>query len=164
MIKELKNNYGAGAHFSDCKNYRFVLWRIWNVAQPKLMIVGLNPSTANERTNDPTISKVVRIARRWGYGGIFMTNLFPFVSPNPDDLKGRTTDRIDENDEWLRYTRTLCQDVMFAWGNFPVHGRDEVVKKMFPVAICVAINKNGSPKHPLYVPDDTAQVNYQNNI
>lgn len=50
---------------------------------------------------------------------------------------------------------------MFAWGNFKVNGRDKVVESMFDTAMALKINKNGTPKHPLYCPKNSVLVNYK---
>jgi hypothetical protein len=60
--------------FSDCKKYRFALERIWNETLPKIMYIGINPSTANTNEDDNTIVKMVYIAQNNGYGGIFVLN------------------------------------------------------------------------------------------
>lgn len=154
-----------GAEFSPTRQFRYALWRTWDASLPKVMFVGLNPSTANESFDDPTIKSVCRISRSNGYGGVYMTNCFPFVSTNPEDLivveKWRA--QWKANDEWLIKARSLCKDVVFAWGNFEVvrtHGRDFELMQMFPDAKCLGLNKKGSPKHPLYCKSATDFVPY----
>ena len=51
------------------------------------MFIGLNPSTANEITNDPTIRRVQRFAFDWGYGGVYMMNLFAYITAYPKELE-----------------------------------------------------------------------------
>jgi len=41
------------------------------------MIIGLNPSTADENENDPTITRCINFAKSWGYGGVCVTNQNP---------------------------------------------------------------------------------------
>src|SRR5688500_9378076 len=69
-----------GADFSKCRNYRYCLYRFWDFSKPKVMCIGLNPSTANGETDDPTIRDLTRITQHLGYGGFYMMNLFAFVS------------------------------------------------------------------------------------
>lgn len=150
------------AVFSDCKKYRYALWRIWDEAKPKVMFVGLNPSTANETSDDPTIKRVCLIAKNNGYGGIYMMNCFPFVSTNPDNLW--KLDGVAENEKWLKRIALKCKTVVFAWGNFDVVKRlgvDYILSQWFPNAKALHINKNGSPKHPLYCKSDTQFVEYR---
>ena len=153
-----KNN---DAIFSDCRKYRYALWRVWDLSKPKLMIIGLNPSTANEVSDDPTIRRVKSMAKNLGYGGVYMMNLFAIVSSDPKVLRSEGLDLIGENDSWLTNISGICQDIVFAWGNFKeAIERGKEVSKMFPNAKAFHINKNGSPKHPLYIKSDVVPVCY----
>lgn len=150
-----------GAIFSNDRKHRFVLWRFWNRELPMVMFVGLNPSSANEVESDPTIRSVVRIAKHNGYGGIYMTNCFSFISTDPSGLE---FGEMQMNNMWLQITRAKCRDVVFAWGSFPIvkeTGRDIELSGTFRNAMCLAINKNGSPKHPLYCKTETNFINYR---
>lgn len=73
-----------GAEFSECGQFRYCLWRIWDKTMPLVLFIGLNPSTANARVDDPTIRRVKGFARGWGFGGAYMMNLMPGVSAYPD--------------------------------------------------------------------------------
>ena len=145
-----------GAQFSDDRKYRYALWRIWDTEKPLVMFIGLNPSTANEKADDPTIRRVVSFARSWGYGGVYMMNLFAIVSSDPAILK-TVDDPTKENDHYLIGVGVLCKNVVFAWGNFKeAEERAKVVSAMFPKATCLGKNKNGTPKHPLYIASKTS--------
>ncbi|HNG68590.1 MAG TPA: DUF1643 domain-containing protein [Saprospiraceae bacterium] len=155
----------AGANFSDCRKLRYSLWRIWDQSKPLVMFIGLNPSTANETESDPTINSVVRIAKANGYGGAYMMNCFPFISTNPKGLE-ISFESTRRNDSELYEIMSKCKDAVFAWGNFEVvrdHGRDIQLSRMFPNALCLARNKNGTPKHPLYCKSDTILQPYNQN-
>lgn len=150
-----------GAIFSNCREYRYALWRIWDKSKPYVMFIGLNPSTANEITDDPTIKRVQRFAHEWGFGGVYMLNCFPYISTNPTDLQDISPDRL--NDEHLFNCSQLCNMVVFAWGSFDVvkdKGRDKELMIMFPDAMALIINRDGSPRHPLYVPTRTRPIHY----
>lgn len=123
------------------------------------MLIGLNPSTANEDNDDPTIRRIISLAKYNGYGGIYMLNLFPFITPYPSELKIDFESRLDDNDYWLRTIK--CANVVFCWGNFNVLGRDKIIQLMFPQALCFGKNKNGSPKHPLYLPAITTLIPFK---
>jgi hypothetical protein len=140
-----------GAFFSECGKHRFALWRFWDKSLPLVMFIGLNPSTANAETNDPTIESVIRLSKFNGYGGFYMMNCWSFISTDPDQLKDLTGEEV--NFQWLTEISKNCKDVVFAWGNFKIvrdKKRDVVLTEMFPVAKCIAKNKNGSPGHPLF--------------
>ena len=155
-MKDLFNRED-NAFFSSDRKHRIWLCRIWDNSKPRVMFIGLNPSTANETSNDPTIRRVQSMAKSWGYGGVYMMNLFTFISTDPkklDIINGNVTNA----DGWLLDTASKCDKVIFAWGNFNVFGRDKEVMKMFPDAYALHINKNGSPKHPLYVKSDVKPI------
>lgn len=160
-----------GAIFSECRNYRYALWRIWDKDVKLVMFIGLNPSTANESRNDPTIHKVKKFAFNWGYGGFYMMNLFAYITSYPDELKKYSSflnqginltinDDIEYEDEWLRKTALKCDKIIFAWGSFKeATERAKVVMKMF-TGYALEINKDGSPRHPLYVKSNIEPVKY----
>ena len=162
--QSLFNSVGpSGAHFSDCRKYRYALWRIWDTSKPFVMFIGLNPSTANETEADPTIKSVMRIAKHNGYGGVYMMNCFAYVSTNPADL--RFENNQDMNDFCLNVVANLCKGIVFSWGNFEIvktTGRfSEIIRMFGEGAMALKQNKNGSPKHPLYCKSDTNFVKFE---
>lgn len=48
-----------GAQFSDCRMYRYALWRVWAQGDGCITFIGLNPSTADENKDDPTIRRCI---------------------------------------------------------------------------------------------------------
>lgn len=154
----------VGAIFDSNKQYRYVLWRIWNRKKPPIMVIGLNPSTANEFENDNTITRLAGrngLAKRWGHGGLIMMNLFPRVTPKPEELfkyqvHDENTGFIAKNDLTMRELLPQCSKVLYAWGSFNVKPRAmEVFKIVDESKIWTYIlkrNADGSPMHPLYVP------------
>jgi hypothetical protein len=128
------------------------------------MFIGLNPSTANETSNDNTITKVCKIAKHNGYGGVYMMNLFAIVSSDPKVLA--TCDNpIGNNNYWLMNISEKCSDIVFAWGNFKeaTERSKEVIANFtkFHAPKCIVQNKNGSPKHPLYCKDESNLIAYE---
>lgn len=147
-----------GATFSDCRKYRYALWRIWDNSKPLIMFIGLNPSTANGTKSDPTITRVRNFASSWGFGGFYMMNLFALVSPYPEDLK-KSENPLGDNNGWLEKISAECSEIVCAWGNFKeAQERSREVLKMFPGAKALQINKNGTPKHPLYCKSDLKPI------
>lgn len=148
----------SGAHFSSCRKYRYALYRIWDDSKPLVMFIGLNPSTANENEDDPTIRRVKRFARDWGFGGVYMMNLFAYITPYPDKLI-LYADPIGNNDAWLKEVSEKCGAVVFAWGSFKqATERAKDVSKLFTNAMALRINKDGTPAHPLYIPANVKPV------
>ena len=166
----MKNNLfeNNGAEFSPCKKYRYALWRIWDESKPIIMFIGLNPSTANETTDDATIRRVKRFAVDWGAGGVYMMNLFPLVSTNPKVLLDFYDTpfhdvELEKNNHWLCDISFKANQIIFAWGAFKeAHKRAKTVIKMFPDAKALLINQDGSPRHPLFVKGNTIPKYFKN--
>lgn len=152
----------AGALFSPCRTYRYALWRTWTVSNDApLVVVGLNPSTADERTDDPTIRRCIGFAKDWGFTGLLMLNLFALRSTDPDALLGCPlpaivgADNDQELERWAKGRTVLC-----AWGAWcattSLVARPQAVTQLLAgVArelVCLGRTKAGAPRHPLYVP------------
>lgn len=141
--------------FSPCRQYRYALWREWDMINSSYaMFVGLNPSTADEFSDDPTIRRCVDFAKRWGYGALCMTNLFAFRATEPEQMKIQADPIGAENDANLIALAGDAGVVIASWG---VHGshrqRDDKVKRLLAGKLfCLAISKEGLPRHPLYLP------------
>jgi hypothetical protein len=155
-----------GAVFSENRKYRYALWRDMDWEEKNaVMFIGLNPSTANEFVDDRTIGKVRRFSKTWGYKGVIMMNCFPFISTDPDKLND--TGMLMKNLEQLIRFKQFCPLVIFAWGNFKIvtqTGQDQKMMQRFPDAFCLGKNRNGSPKHPLYLGKSTQLIKFQGDI
>lgn len=152
-----------GAEFSPCGNYRYKLWRIWDESKPLAMCIGLNPSRAGAEKNDTTIIWLRQfILPQMGFGGFYMTNLFAWISPKPQDLL-RVADPLGDNNRVLKEVEKLCSEVIFCWGNFKqAEKRMAEVLPEFPNAKCFGFNSNGSPCHPLAFIYNKQQPKLQN--
>ncbi len=141
------------ASLSRCRQYRFALWRTWDDTLPRVMFIGLNPSTADEKNDDPTLVRCMNFARDWGYGGVCMANLFAFRATDPAAMKAVADPIGRRNNYWLRRLAGEAGLVVAAWGNDGVHlGRGDKVRAMLPELHCLQMNRSGEPAHPLYQP------------
>jgi hypothetical protein len=146
----------AGAIFSECRRYRYVLWRTWEkTKKAHIAFIGLNPSTANETVDDPTIRRCIEYSKELGFGGMFMLNIFAFRATDPKVMKAESDPVGADNDYWLR--KICCEytdDLVIAqWGNHGVHrGRSTEVRRLVPQLHCFGITQIGEPKHILYQP------------
>jgi len=146
------------ACFSDCRTYRYALWRDWeDMLDTKhkgyAMFVGLNPSTADEKNDDPTIRRCMAFAQSWGYSSLCMANLFAFRATKPANMRMADEPIGPENDSILQRLAEGALVVVAAWGTNGTHlGRDDVIKKLLPNIHYLKLTKNGHPGHPLYLP------------
>lgn len=149
-----------GAKFSSDRVYRYRLWRIWDRMKGLVLFIGLNPSTADENIDDPTIRRCIGFVTNWGYGGLLMGNIFAFRNTYPETLKICTIDPIgSKNNTELCAMNSEAQLTVIAWGNWGVYrGRGKEVEQMFPDAYTLGCSKKGQPKHPLYLAGNTKLV------
>lgn len=145
-----------GATFSGDRLYRYKLWRIWDETKRPALFIGLNPSTADENIDDPTIRRCIDFAMQWGEGGLIMANLFAYRSTDPKELKGIADPVGRDNDEYLLDAHRKAGITVLAWGNGGTYlNRGDIVSKMLPGAAHLRITKQGQPQHPLYLPKNT---------
>lgn len=147
------DGYLKTADFSTDRLYRYRLTRRWDETKPFMGVVGLNPSTADEKLDDPTIRRCINFAKSWGYGGLLMGNIFAFRSTDPKGLLGTQDPVGAENDAWLQKIKSESELVLAAWGTHgKLMGRGDYVKKLLPGLHALGLNEDGSPRHPLYLP------------
>lgn len=149
-----------GAIISDCKQYRYKLWRVWDETKPLVGFIGLNPSTADGAVDDPTIKKLIGYAFRWRYGGFYIGNLFAFRATDPKVMMKAPEPIGPLNDDSLREISDLCNGNLVAmWGTKGTHlNRDKEVMPMFPELKCFCKTSDGAPGHPLYLPSDLKPI------
>ena len=144
------------ALFSDCREYRYLLGRCWDGTLPSVLFICLNPSTADETTDDPTVRRCVGFAKTWGFGSVVIANLFALRSTDPFGLRSHPNPIGSENDEVLTRIGEACASIVFAWGcHGGLLGRDQAMSQMYPEAYCLGKTKDGHPRHPLYLPANT---------
>jgi hypothetical protein len=149
---------GAGATFSACGVYRYRLWRRWRGdGAPALCFLMLNPSTADEVTNDATVSRCGERATRLGFGALEVVNLFALRSTDPAALYRHHDPVGRENDDAILAAARACKLVICGWGNHgALHHRGRSVLAMLTAnritPHALRLNADGSPAHPLYLP------------
>jgi hypothetical protein len=141
------------ASLSPCRKYRYTLWRRWGAeSEGYAMFIGLNPSTADEVEDDPTIRRCIGYARDWGYGAMCMANLFAFRATKPQVMKSSEEPIGPTNDKTLKALAKDAGVVVASWGvNGAFLGRDKQVISLVPNLTCLRKTKGGFPAHPLYL-------------
>lgn len=147
----------AGATFSRCRRWRYLLWRCWDRALPVANFVMLNPSTADETVLDPTCARARDFAARWGYGTLLVTNVFGWRATDPARMKAARDPVGRANDDAIVRAATRSDLVVCAWGNHGTHrGRSAQVAGLLREAgvalYRLRLTALGEPSHPLYLP------------
>ena len=158
----MKNLLVSDAFFSEDRIYRYALWRIWNDLLPTVLFIGLNPSTADEVQNDPTIRRCMRFANDWGFGGYIMGNIFGYRSTDPKKLKLLDNPIGLDNNYWLTKLHKEADLTIGAWGN---HGkllnRGEQVLNLIDNIYCLKVTNEGQPSHPLYLSSKLKPIKFK---
>lgn len=148
-------------------NYRYMLSaKVTEKTENKktLVVVGINPSTADDKNKDATICRVETLAEDNDYDGFIMVNVYPQRATDANNLPKNgyeEQEQIKKNiDEIYKcVSQPFCQDVLLAFG---AHIEDrkylgiclkEIIKhleKLKPHYKYIAKTKDKHPCHPLY--------------
>lgn len=160
-VAERSDHTYRSAVFSPCQVYRYQLCRVWDPATYCCNFIMLNPSTADEVRNDPTVERCERRARAWNYGGLLVTNIFAFRSTDPKLMKAAADPVGPNNDHAIIETAKESGIVICAWGQHGKHnGRSaDVVRLLMRSGLghklhVLRMSASGEPWHPLYLPYD----------
>lgn len=150
----------SDALLSEDGRYRYRLTREWTAGTTKMTFVMLNPSTADADLDDPTIRRCMGFARRDGFGGLHVVNLYAYRATDPREMK-RAIDPVGpENDTMLSLAfdtaRVHHAPVIAAWGTHGDPYRVRQVRRLMDGAdvYALGVTKDGAPKHPLYIRAD----------
>ena len=164
-----KGDAPSTAVYSECERYRYSLTRVWNPAGKRVLFVMLNPSTATEVENDPTVERCERRARHLGFGAFRVTNIFAWRATDPRDMRVADDPVGPENDAALMEGADWADEIIAAWGVHGAHkGRGPEVAQLLesldmPV-FHLGLSKAGHPKHPLYLPYAQSPVCWDLNV
>ncbi|WP_339108813.1 DUF1643 domain-containing protein [Thioclava sp. GXIMD4216] len=156
----LKGDAASVAVYSDDEQYRYLLTRVWDPEGPRALFVMLNPSTATEVQNDPTVERCERRARVLGFGAFRVTNIFAYRATDPKVMRAQPDPVGPENDrailESLDWVSGPQDRVICAWGAHGAHlGRGAAVEALLRGAdralYHLGLTQAGAPKHPLYI-------------
>lgn len=153
-----KGDARSEAVYSDCERYRYLLTRVWG-AGPQALFIMLNPSTATEVQNDPTVERCERRARALGFGAFRVTNIFAYRATDPKVMRAATDPVGPENDAAIRQSLDWADQVICAWGNHGLHmDRGGKVHSLLRTAkvplLHLGLTGQNQPKHPLYISYD----------
>ena len=151
-----KGDAPSTAVYSDCEQYRYSLTRVWEPEARKALFLMLNPSTATEVQNDPTVERCERRARALGFGGFRVTNVFAWRDTDPKKMRAAKEPVGVENDAVILESCAWADQIIAAWGAHGEHlQRGQVVeallREMGRPVFHLGLTKAGHPKHPLYI-------------
>ena len=144
-----------GAIFDITERYRYSLWRAWSPYHPRMAFILLNPSTADEHKNDPTIRRCISFAQAWNFGSIEVVNLFAYRATDYRELFKASEPIGTENNHFLVQAVEHSPLIVLGWGARGTFlNRDRQVMTLLTARndfSCLGLTKNRQPRHPLYV-------------
>lgn len=152
----IKDDAPSVAVYSDCENYRYSLTRTWDAAGKRVLFVMLNPSTATEVQNDPTVERCERRARTLGYGAFRVCNIFAYRATNPKVMRAQSDPTGPANDTTIIDASNWADDIVCAWGTHGEHRQrgpemERILRSQNKPLTHLGLSKAGHPKHPLYI-------------
>jgi hypothetical protein len=150
------------ALFDSARTYRYLLEHRWGTAAAMVLVM-LNPSTADATRDDPTMRRALRFARREGCGGLIVVNLVALRATDPAALAAHPDPVGPDNDQILCAAAGRGTPLVAAWGaHGALHGRDRAVLRLLAPARlrCLGLTAGGQPRHPLYLPASTQLTGY----
>ncbi len=163
LRRHLKGDAASEAVYSACERYRYLLTRTWDPAGRRALFVMLNPSTATELQNDPTVERCERRARALGFGAFRVTNIFAWRDTDPRLMRAAADPVGPGNDAAIRDSAPWADTVVAAWGTHGAHlGRGAAVEAILratgtPLHV-LGLTRDGHPMHPLYIAYDRQPV------
>lgn len=147
------------AWYSECGSYRYALTREWQAGAPRLLWVMLNPSTASEKRNDPTVARCESRARRMECGAFRVVNLFAYRATDPRDLRRAADPAGPANNAVITDAADWADTIVCAWG---AHGAwqnrgaevEAMLRKGGHRLWHLGLTQAGHPRHPLYLPQE----------
>lgn len=113
---------GISESSDDMGKYRYVLCiPFMNRNKDFVAVILKNPSKADTKCCDITVSKVCNAAKNNGYGGVYILNLFPYRATKSIDVRSYFdfADYEESNHKNLKeIKKTLwkVRDIIFVWG------------------------------------------------
>lgn len=151
-----KGDAQSHAIYSDCERYRYALTRVWDETRGRVHFCMLNPSTATEYQNDPTVERCERRARALGFGAFRVTNIFAWRDTDPRRMRAAIDPIGPANDAAIQAAAAWANQTICAWGTHGEHlNRGTAVTRFLVQSgeqlFHLGLSKMGHPKHPLYI-------------
>lgn len=151
--------------FSPDRIYRYTLYREWGTG-PVVNFICLNPSTADEERNDPTVRRCIGYARDWGFDRMMVTNIFALRSTDPSVLKTHPEPIGAENNAWIERMARSSDLIVCAWGGIATERGDFIKHRLSSLLLHylrltpATERKHAFPHHPLYLPKSLKPVEW----
>ena len=158
-----KGDAASLAVYSADEAYRYRLVRVWDTSARRALFVMLNPSTATETQNDPTVERCERRARALGFGSFAVGNIFAYRATDPKVMRGVGDPIGPGNDAAILAMASEADRIICAWGTHGAHLQrgaavEQVLRATGRELFHLGLSQAGHPKHPLYIGYETQPV------
>lgn len=166
-MNDLFEGRGQTATQAGTVGYRWTLLRRF-APGPLICWIGLNPSSADAKRDDPTTRRWSHYTRAWGYAGYVAVNLYPLRTSDPAQLRnwieralcGADWDWRDHLQENLRIVSREAKRaarVLACWGAtaWDEDWTEEIIESIqsgaapYPAIECLGRTASGAPIHPM---------------
>lgn len=143
------------AEACEGRRYRYILAYPTGIDNDRICCFCLaNPSTATAEDPDPTVTRTIDYARRWGFGWSLVVNVRAWRATDPEDVPEDRLALRPANDDWIRHACQAAELVVCGWGNLAGkqgHVVEDLIRSTGNLPHALKLNKDGSPTHPLYL-------------
>ena len=154
-----------GAIFSEDKKYRYSLWRIWEPSMEKVAFLMINPSTANINEDDATTQRCIDFAKKFGYGGLYIINLYAYIDTKKENLRPLPLEvaRGPENKANILSVLSKVSRVIYAYGTAIIEPgpEPEWLKSLISNPYCLEHTNEGYPHHPGRISSEATMKPYR---
>lgn len=150
MIDITKYNPESDSIISPCGNYRYALWRNWDKTRVAAMFILLNPHVDGKGKNSPIVDKCIKYAKRWGYGGVIICNLYAYITDDLRELANVDNPHGLDNYQYISQMVKYSGIVVAGWGGlYPTINKLQEIRNLVGPLHYLQLDKMGIPKHPL---------------
>lgn len=168
----------SGATLSECKKFRYSLWRRFLSAGKTRFYIAWNPSVADEIVDDRTVDQMEFFCKRDGIAMMLLANIIPYRETDSKkmrkDLKALGDDGLkphwEANRKAIIEMATQADEIVICCGadceRFGAFDRawaalrEAYLIKAVPVQ-CFGVTKHGHPRHPLYLRHTTEFIPFK---
>lgn len=155
----------SNVSFDETKTYRYALERNWDETKGRVLFIMLNPSSADDMSEDRTSKRCLDFAKTLGYGSLEIVNLFAYIATDRKQLLAVEKEVAigPENENYVIRALNRADMILAAWGeNCKYHRRDKDIQALFGGyhIHCLGKTRQGFPRHPLYLSRDTQPIDY----
>lgn len=161
----MKAGVAGSGRFSLDGRYRYILTRTFTPEPKRLLsVIGMNPSRADAMADDSTLRCVQALARREGFDGLIMLNLWALRATDSAEMREwYRQPRIawwnieEKNERHIIEQTRLTEYTICAWG-VDRTGKGARLRQLLTEAgrdlRHLGLTKTGHPRHPLYLRND----------